>query len=146
MRIDDRPTLEEIITELEALYRETTPGTWISSVEGRDHESGSDFIQTGGDDIELNGGSISDQDFIAFVHRSLPRILSELRLRSPKVQLLAATDLFNRCLRVLSDAGYVDSDRLSTAYRPGSDVYDKITTVMEESLRHSNGKQSPDNA
>lgn len=146
MRTGDRPKLEEIIARLDALCRETTPGEWISFVEGRDHESGSDFIQTGGDDIELIGGSTSDQDFVAFVHRSLPRILSELKHRSPKFQLVAATDLFNRCLHVLRDAGYVHSDRLSADYRPGSEIYEKITAVIEESLSYVSGDESPDDA
>ena len=42
-----------------------TSGPWKSFVEGRDHESGSDFIQTPDGDIELIGGTRNDQDFIA---------------------------------------------------------------------------------
>ncbi|WP_275903561.1 hypothetical protein [Acinetobacter beijerinckii] len=43
----------------------TTQGPWISYVERRDHESGSSFIMTGAEDIELTGATIADQDFIA---------------------------------------------------------------------------------
>jgi hypothetical protein len=47
-----------------------TPGPWKSFIEGRDHQSGSNFIMTGeedsrNEDIELTGASEADQDFIA---------------------------------------------------------------------------------
>ena len=42
-----------------------TPGPWISFIEGRDHTSGSSFIRTAGEDIELSGATDADQDFIA---------------------------------------------------------------------------------
>jgi hypothetical protein len=44
-------------------------GSTAALMEGRDHESGSSFIKTGadprrGEDIELAGASVEDQDFI----------------------------------------------------------------------------------
>lgn len=62
----------------------TTPGPWTSYVEGRDHDSGSDFIMTDGDDIELIGGATTaDQDFIAHARQDIPLLLDEIeRLRS----------------------------------------------------------------
>jgi hypothetical protein len=56
-----------------------TPGPWHSSVEGRDHESGSSFIRTAGDDIELCGGTVADQDFIAHARQDVPRLIAEIR-------------------------------------------------------------------
>lgn len=61
-----------------------TPGPWHSSVEGRDHVSGSSFIRTGegslrGEDIELSGASAADQDFIAHARVDVPRLLAEVR-------------------------------------------------------------------
>lgn len=36
-----------------------TPGPWKSYIEGRDHTSGSSFIMTAGEDIELTGATAS---------------------------------------------------------------------------------------
>jgi len=60
-----------------------TPGPWKSFVEGRDHTSGSNFIMVGegssrGDDIELAGATIADQDFIAHARQDIPRLLDEI--------------------------------------------------------------------
>lgn len=60
----------------------TTQGPWVSYVEGRDHESGSNFIMTGDNDIELTGATIADQDFIASAKQDIPRLIMEIfRLR-----------------------------------------------------------------
>ena len=58
--------------ELEAIrarYEAAKPGPWKSFVEGRDHTSGSSFIQTTGEDLEISGATAMDQDFIAHVSR-----------------------------------------------------------------------------
>ncbi|PPC90066.1 MAG: hypothetical protein CTY34_09140 [Methylobacter sp.] len=76
--------LESIVSRCNA----ATPGPWISYVEGRDHTSGSSFIMTGeketrGNDIELSGASIADQDFIAHARQDIPKLLEEIqRLKS----------------------------------------------------------------
>ena len=62
----------------------TTPGPWKSYVEGRDHESGSNFIMTGlgenrGNDIELIGATIEDQEFIANAKQDIPRLVNEIK-------------------------------------------------------------------
>lgn len=74
------PELREIERRAEA----ATPGPWTSLVEGRDHVSGSSFIMTGegsqrGDDIELTGATIADQDFIAAARQDIPRLIAEIR-------------------------------------------------------------------
>ena len=61
-----------------------TKGPWISYVEGRDHSSGSNFIMTGdennrGDDIELIGGTIDYQEFIANARQDIPRLINEIK-------------------------------------------------------------------
>ena len=55
----------------------TTPGPWISFVEGRDHTSGWNFIRTAGDDIELIA-SVEDQDFIASCRQDIPLLIDEI--------------------------------------------------------------------
>ena len=56
----------------------TTPGPWKSFVEGRDHLSGSSFIRTAGDDIELIGATIDDQDFIAACRQDILLLIDEI--------------------------------------------------------------------
>ena len=58
---------------------QATPGPWKSYVEGRDHDSGSSFIMTGGEDIELIGASVADQDFIAHARQDIPQLVAEIR-------------------------------------------------------------------
>jgi hypothetical protein len=77
---------DEELARLEARLRDASPGPWISFVEGRDHDSGSSFIQTSASDIELSGATAADQDFIAHARQDLPRLLIEIRrLRARKV-------------------------------------------------------------
>ena len=62
---------------------QATPGPWKSYIEGRDHLSGSDFIQTAEDDIELTGATVADQDFIAHARQDIEELLEEVeRLRT----------------------------------------------------------------
>jgi hypothetical protein len=84
-------TKEELI-HLEELSARATPGPWRSFVEGRDHESGSDFIRTDRSDIELSGASTADQDFIAAAGEAVPRLIAEIRR-------LRETGLVERCSR-----------------------------------------------
>ncbi|WP_322076694.1 hypothetical protein [Burkholderia cepacia] len=75
---------DEKLNEIEARCKAATPGPWVSYVEGRDHESGSNFIMTGpegrrSDDIELSGATIADQDFIAHARQDIPLLVAEIR-------------------------------------------------------------------
>jgi hypothetical protein len=73
---------EITLDELEAMRARcaaATPGPWQSFVEGRDHASGSSFIRTAGEDIELSGATINDQEFIANARQDLPRLVEEVR-------------------------------------------------------------------
>ena len=55
-----------------------TAGPWKSYIEGRDHTSGSNFIMTCGEDIELLGATGADQDFIAHARQDIPLLLAEI--------------------------------------------------------------------
>lgn len=51
---------------------------------GRDFLGGSNFIQTGqgadrGEDIEMTGATVADQDFMAAARQDLPRLIAEVR-------------------------------------------------------------------
>lgn len=82
-----REVSPEYIRELKRLLQRIAPAPWVSQIEGRDHSSGSSFIQTGaggarGEDIELFGASAADQDFIARARQDVPLLLDEVeRLR-----------------------------------------------------------------
>jgi len=48
---------DEEIGEIRERAEAATPGPWSASIEGRDHVSGSSFIMTSGEDIELSAGA-----------------------------------------------------------------------------------------
>ncbi|WP_292213054.1 hypothetical protein [Mesorhizobium sp.] len=76
------------LQEMETRAAAAQAGTWKSWVEGRDFLSGSNFIQTGqgadrGEDIEMTGATVADQDFMAAARQDVPRLIAEVRrLRS----------------------------------------------------------------
>ena len=87
--MDDKvaPITQEELEQIRQRCLAATPGPWKSYVEGRDHNSGSNFIMTGlgqnrGNDIELIGATVADQDFVACARQDIPRLLDEIeRLR-----------------------------------------------------------------
>jgi len=83
----DEEISDEELDEIERRCAAASPGPWRSFIEGRDHESGSDFIQTVADDIELSGATKEDQDFIARARQDIPRLVEyvrRLKLRTAK--------------------------------------------------------------
>ena len=71
--------LPDWIEEVEKRASSATEGPWVSFVEGRDHQSGSSFIRTSGNDIELCGATIEDQDFIAHARHDVVALIREIR-------------------------------------------------------------------
>ena len=70
------------INDIKERCEKATPGPWKSYIEGRDHTSGSSFIRTAGEDIELTGATTNDQDFIAAARQDVPALIEEVyRLR-----------------------------------------------------------------
>ncbi len=70
------------INDIKERCEKATPGPWKSYIEGRDHTSGSSFIRTAGEDIELTGATTNDQDFIAAARQDVPALIEEIyRLR-----------------------------------------------------------------
>ena len=80
--------IDEMLTDTELKdisdrCQKATSGPWKSFIEGRDHESGSDFIRTPDGDIELIAGTREDQDFIAHSRTDIPKLIEEIkRLRT----------------------------------------------------------------
>lgn len=71
------------LNEIRQRCNSATAGPWRSYVEGRDHTSGSNFIMTGegdsrGEDVELTGATVADQDFIAHARQDMPKLLDEI--------------------------------------------------------------------
>ncbi|WP_457417670.1 hypothetical protein [Roseateles sp. P5_E7] len=80
--MSDQQITAALLREIQSRVDRATAGPWKSFVEGRDHTSGSSFIRTGGDDIELSGATDEDQDFIASSRQDIPLLLAEIyRLR-----------------------------------------------------------------
>lgn len=78
------------LKEIQLRCNAATRAPWVSYVEGRDHTSGSDFIMTGegenrGEDIELTGATVADQDFIAHARQDVPRLLAEIQRLKEKL-------------------------------------------------------------
>lgn len=74
---------KEDIAQIQKRCDAATPGPWKSYVEDRDHTSGSSFIMVGegktrGEDIELTGATVADQDFIAHARQDIPMLLKEI--------------------------------------------------------------------
>ncbi|MCF6347845.1 MAG: hypothetical protein L3J20_06055 [Flavobacteriaceae bacterium] len=79
---------EEKLKEIENRCKYSTHGPWKAYIEGRDHDSGSHFIMTGGEDnrgegFEIDGARVDDYDFIANAKQDIPALIKEVRrLRS----------------------------------------------------------------
>lgn len=69
-----------------------TEGPWISFIEDRDHTCGSNFIKTSGNDIELIGATVDDQDFIANARQDIPWLISEVCRLNGLLNNIAACD------------------------------------------------------
>ena len=80
--VDQTPLSKEYLEEIKRRCELTTPGPWISFVEGRDHTSGDSVIIRGPEgseeDLYLLGGTISDQDFVAHARQDIPLLLGEI--------------------------------------------------------------------
>jgi hypothetical protein len=70
---------EAELSRIQRTCEAATPGPWRAFIEGRDHVSGSSFIQTQGADIELTGATDEDHDFIASARQDVPRLIDEVR-------------------------------------------------------------------
>jgi hypothetical protein len=87
----ERPLNDRDLSDIEARSDAATPGPWQSSVEGRDHWGGDNFIQIQssesapdlyveyGSVAGLTPASIADQDFIAASRQDVPRLIKEVR-------------------------------------------------------------------
>ncbi|MCP3399452.1 hypothetical protein [Bradyrhizobium sp. CCGB20] len=77
------PLTNDEIEAIKARCEQATAGPWKSFIERRDKFSGSDFIQTNGEDIYLTGATLADQEFIAHARQDIPRLIAEIeRLRA----------------------------------------------------------------
>lgn len=93
--------IERELKIIEDRCNSATKGPWRSYIEGRDHESGDNFIMTGinegeeiwsdnrGDDIYLTGATHADQDFIAHARQDIPKLIEELRNLKAKIKKMA---------------------------------------------------------
>lgn len=71
------------IEEIKNRISKVRPKSWKSYIEGRDHESGSNFIMVGsgkdrGEDIYIHGVTDDEQDFIAHAPEDMKYLIEEL--------------------------------------------------------------------
>ncbi|ETX07975.1 hypothetical protein [Candidatus Entotheonella palauensis] len=79
---------DEVLQRMQKRCAAATPGPWKSYIEGRDHTSGSSFIMTSEEDIELTGATEADQDFIAHARQDVPDLLEEVRRLRQRIEEL----------------------------------------------------------
>lgn len=72
------PLTTDEIEAIKTRCEQATAGPWKSFIEKREKFSGSDFIQTEGEDIYLTGATLADQDFIAHARQDIPRLIAEI--------------------------------------------------------------------
>ena len=70
---------DQELDHIHARCNRASPGPWKAWIEGRDHTSGSSFVQTGANDIEMSGATEADYDFIASARQDIPTLLEEIR-------------------------------------------------------------------
>lgn len=88
---------DEELNEIECRIQAASSGPWFSYVVGRDAWAVSTCIELGTCnelglcyEIELIGGTIADQDFIANARQDVPRLLREVRTLRARLQALGA--------------------------------------------------------
>jgi hypothetical protein len=77
---------DEELQRIERLVDAATAGPWISCLVGRDAQAESNCIELGSCNelgsflcVELLGGSVADQEFVASARQDIPRLLREVR-------------------------------------------------------------------
>jgi len=84
---------EKELNQIEERFTKAQWGPWKAYIEGRDHESGTNFIMTGegeqrGDDIEMLGATEADFDFISNARQDIPRLVKEIREMREKLGII----------------------------------------------------------
>jgi len=71
---------DEELKLIESRAEAATVGPWHACVVGRELQTGLNFIEMGScKPMEVLGGTVADQDFIAHAREDLPRLVSEIR-------------------------------------------------------------------
>jgi hypothetical protein len=98
---------DEELDRIERLSDAATQGPWFSYVVGRDTEAESNCIEVGTCNelgsckcIEVVGGTVADQDFIASARQDVPRLLLEVRVLRARLDSLRDLEIRSRSLAV----------------------------------------------
>lgn len=91
---DDQSLTEEMLCAIESRCEAASVGPWFSYVVGRNNmEAGLNCIELGSAQlIEVLGGTIEDQEFIASAREDLPLLLREVRLLRAKLRTADSGD------------------------------------------------------
>ena len=86
---------DEELDRIERLSDAATQGPWFSYIVGRDTDAESNCIEVGTcnelgscKSIEVVGGTVADQDFIASARQDVPRLLLEVRVLRARLDSL----------------------------------------------------------
>ncbi len=96
MNIQDWDGLsEEELERIDALSDAASAGPWVSYVAGRNEDTDVTCIELGCCNelgtmhcLEVHGGSVADQDFIASARQALPRLVCEVRALRARLDAL----------------------------------------------------------
>jgi hypothetical protein len=90
---------DEELAEIEHRIEAASSGPWFSYVVGRDCEAWTNYIEIGCcnelgsfKSIELVGGTIADQDFMAAARQDLPRLIREVRTLRARLRSRVAAE------------------------------------------------------
>jgi hypothetical protein len=91
---------EQELKRIERLIDAASDGPWYSYAVGRDPEAESNYIEIGScnelgsfKSIEVVGGTIADQDFIASARQDMPRLLLEVRMLRARLESLRDSEI-----------------------------------------------------
>lgn len=71
---------EDELVKIEERANSARVGPWKAYIEGRDHESGSSFIEASdGEQMEIIGATNADYDFIANARTDVIELIKEIR-------------------------------------------------------------------
>lgn len=94
---------DEELNRIERLSDAATTGPWFSYVAGRDTDAAENCIEVGAcnelgsfKSLEVSGGTIADQDFIASARQDVPRLLLEVRVLRARLQALRDAEIRSR--------------------------------------------------
>jgi len=98
---------EDELEQIEQRIRSATVLPWFSWIAGLNMEAGTNCIELGSlETLELRGGTVADQEFIAHAREDLPRLLQEVRALRVACEHGCATSTVEQAMPALQLAAW----------------------------------------